>query len=319
MKAALALLILLGLAGPVAAQGGAVVPVPGTSVSLTPPPGYAAASGYSGFANAATGGSIVVVELPKETYAVMAFDADVARLREGLARSGIAVDTARFGSVGATDALLVIGSQTAGGTRYTKWIAVIDAAQTVMLTVQVPQGQALTQPEVDALFASVVIGAPPSLEAELAALPYELTYLGPFRVVDTLGGIGVTLTIGAADIDPDHAQPSMIVSGSLRPAPAGVLPAAFAELRMRAYPGMTFGQIGAPVLFEHRRRQTVELVADAHDASGTEFGIVQWISFDDAGYLIASGMARREAFDALLPEMRRVFEGIATRNEAAAR
>src|SRR5262245_6017454 len=57
----------LALATPALAQ--TTVRVPGTSVTLTAPPGYRLARAFSGLENADNGSSILVAELPPEGYA----------------------------------------------------------------------------------------------------------------------------------------------------------------------------------------------------------------------------------------------------------
>jgi len=186
--------------------------VAGTIVTMTPPPGYAAVTGFAGFANEATGGSIVVAELPAEAHAQLAAmfgDLDVAKT--GFAAQGLTVERLeKLATAAGAEVPVLVGTQTANGATFDKWVALFDGERTVLVTAQSPQGAGTAGEEILGAMRSVSLGAPASVEEKLAALPLAIAAVEPFRVVDTIGGSGVLMTAGESNIDPSGLSPIII-------------------------------------------------------------------------------------------------------------
>lgn len=199
------------------------VPVGGTSVSLTPPKGFEPATGFAGLVNEATKASVLIVEMPAEAYPQLStLFADAEAAKQGFARQNVTIATREEITVAGAKVPLLVGSQTApGGGSLDKWVALFKGDKTVMLTVQSPKSAKLSQAEVKAMIASVALGAAPTMEAKLAALPFTIKPAAPFRILDTMAGSGVAMTVGELNTDPQGLQPLMIaasqISGPMRP------------------------------------------------------------------------------------------------------
>lgn len=209
---AVALAFVLLAAGPAGAQERR--PVAGTSVSLAVPKGFEPATGFAGLMNKATQATVLIVELPPEAYPQLSplfGNADMAKAN--FARQNITITSATRIDVGGEKVPLLTGTQIAPtGDRFDKWIALYKGEKTVMLTVQAPQKAKLAPAAVKAMLASVSLGKEPSLDDKLAALPFAIKAGAPFRVIDTIGGSGVMMTVGDKNTDPAGTQPLMVVA-----------------------------------------------------------------------------------------------------------
>jgi hypothetical protein len=307
-----------GLSGSAVAQTDGDVPmavqsVPGTALSLRPFPGYGPADNFSGFASEATGGSIVVASLPKQAFAELATDDDVARLGPLLEQTGVIVEEAETRTIAGYPGLFIRGRQPANQLLYRKWIAFIEADQTYIVTVQVPDAHAPENPEVLDLVASITIGQMPSLADQVASLPFAVGAIEPFRIVRIMAGNLLLLTIGESDVA-IPAQPVMILGTSLGSVPPIDAQASYAEQRLRNYPGFTVREILSRADAEDGGEREIEIIAAADDAdSGGEVRIVQWMRFMDSGYLIVMGVAPAGGWDEVLPRMRAVRAGVAVK------
>jgi hypothetical protein len=187
-------------------------PVEGTSVSLTPPKGFEPATGFAGLMNKATQASVLVVEMPPEAYpqlSTLFADGDAAKA--GFAKQNVTIAKREQLDVAGAKVPLLAGSQIApNGAQFDKWIALFKGDKTVMITVQSPKTAKLPEAQVRAMVASVSLGKEPTIEVKLAALPFAIKPAAPFRVIDTLAGSGVMMTVGEKNTDPEGAQPLMI-------------------------------------------------------------------------------------------------------------
>lgn len=188
------------------------ITVPGTSVSLEPPEGFSVATDFAGLVNKASSASVLIVEFPPVAYdQIAALFGDIEMARQNFARQQVAIDTIEMLDLPAGKVPLATGSQTIGTTKFDKWIALLKGAKTVLLTVQAPQQAKLDAGAVRKMLTSITLGEGPSVADKLKALPFTVTVAEPYRVVDTLGGLGVILTVGPLDTDPGDTQPSIIL------------------------------------------------------------------------------------------------------------
>jgi hypothetical protein len=189
------------------------VRVPGTTVDLAPPPGFELAPDFAGFRDVDRSASILIAELPGDAHAELApLFADPAAGAAGFASKGVTVRRAlTIRSTDGAPVQLLVGSQTQAGATLDKYVALSQGERTVLVTFQAPRG-AISLREVKATLSSLTHLPPPTLEEELAALPFRFTAPAPLRVVDTYMGAGALLTIGPLDVDPDGVQPQFILS-----------------------------------------------------------------------------------------------------------
>lgn len=190
--------------------------VPGSVVSLSPPPGFTPAPNFSGFVSEDGRASILIAELPAEaSSAVGALFVDEPTARSRFASRGVQVDRLESLSVEGRTIPVVIGSQIAHGYTYGKWMALFSGSPTVMITVQAPRDHALTHKQAMQTLSSVTIGAQATREQKVAALPFRVRPEPPFRLVDTLSSSTMLLTAGELDTDPEGRQPMVIVASQL--------------------------------------------------------------------------------------------------------
>ena len=209
--AALALGLIVGATTPALAQN--AQPVPGTSVSLVAPQGFEQASGFAGLMNKQSQASVLVVEMPAEAHAQVATlfsSLDVAKTN--FARQNVEVQKIEQVDTAAGQVPLVSGKQTVGAARLDKWVSLFKGAKTVMITVQAPESAKLQSDEVRKVMASVSLGREPTIQEKLSSLPFAIQAAEPFRVVDTIGGAGVLMTVGDKNTDPTASQPVMITA-----------------------------------------------------------------------------------------------------------
>lgn len=192
------------------------VAVPGSVVSLAPPPGFAPAPNFSGFISEDGRASILVAELPAEAGAVVSeLFADNATARERFASQGVQVERLESITSEGQTIPVVIGSQDAHGYTFGKWVALFSGSPTVMVTAQAPRDHALTHKQAMRVLESVKRGAPPTFEQKVAAMPFSVRPAAPFRLIDTLANSAVLFTAGELDVDPEGRQPSVIVASQL--------------------------------------------------------------------------------------------------------
>lgn len=209
--AALAFTVLAAVAPPAWAQSAQAVP--GTSVSLVAPQGFEPASGFAGLMNKQSQASVLVVEMPAEAHAqIMTLFSDLATAKTNFAKQN--VDVARIEQLDgkAGQVPLISGTQTVGSAKLDKWVSLFKGAKTVMITVQAPESAKLQTDEVKKLMASVSLGREPTIQEKLSSLPFAIQAAEPFRVVDTIGGAGVLMTVGDKNTDPTASQPVMITA-----------------------------------------------------------------------------------------------------------
>lgn len=190
------------------------ITIPGTSVTLVPIKGFVPSSRFAGLENPELQASVVIVEMPAVAHPeVSKLFADLNTAKTNFAKQNVTV--AALDTIKARDGQAVpfaSGTQSMGTARFDKWIALLKGDRTVMLTVQAPTTTKLRAQDVRAMVTSVSLGAEPTLEQKLEALPFRIRPSEPFRVIDTFGGLGVLMTAGALDVDPKSEQPMLIAT-----------------------------------------------------------------------------------------------------------
>ncbi|MGE8320469.1 MAG: hypothetical protein ACN6O3_17085 [Comamonas sp.] len=204
--------------------------VPGTSVTMAPPAGFALATGFAGFSAADSPSSILLAEMPPQAYAQLApLFADAQAGRSTFATKGIAVERRTTIATAAGTVPVLVGSQAAHGQNFRKWMALFRGDKVVLATVQAPADGGPAEAEVLRSLASVRLGPAASPQQALDALPFKIEAAAPFRVLNTMTGAGVTLTAGAKDVDPEGRQPLIVVASSLSAPASATEPATLAR------------------------------------------------------------------------------------------
>ncbi len=197
----------LALAAMAAAAIAAPVHVPGTDVSLEPPPGFVASQRFPGFEHDAKGASIAVTELP----------GPAAKMQQGMTRDmlatrGMTLLRSQPVKTGGKDALLIEVSQSANGTSYLKWMLVGgDEQKTVMIVGTFPKAAAsLTLPIKRAVLSA-------SWGGEVKALPYDglSFHVEPTLALRLAGRVGNVLVFSeSGSMGKGDAGQAVLVVGS---------------------------------------------------------------------------------------------------------
>lgn len=299
----------LALAGP--GQAEPVYPA-GSAVGLEPPSGMSPSTRFSGFEDRERGASIVVVEMPAEAYA----EIEGRFTAEGLAPTGVAVGERRELAVPGGRAILVRGAQRAGGITFTKWIILAGAPnRTALVTAQVPEGVRIvyTDDAIEASLRTLAFRTPPGTDERLAALPFRIGDRAGFRVVQVLAGSAVALTEGPKEVDPDAAQPSVIVASGFDGAPPEADRAAFALRALRSLAQIRNLKVVGQRSIEADGAAWDEIEAEAANASnGAPLRVLQVIRFGPGGYVRTIGMVPA-AQAAVLERVRRVARSVVPR------
>lgn len=204
-------LLAAGLA--ITAQAQERIAISGTTVSLAPLKGFVPSSKFAGLENAEAKASVLVVEMPPEAHSQLSMlFTNMETAKTNFAKQNIEIDEAEDIETTAGKGRILTGQQKLGAATFDKWIVLLKGAKTVMITVQAPEDSDLDGDDVVTMLKSVSLGAEPTLDQKLAALPFRVRATEPFRVVDTFGGLGVLMTSGPLNVDPKGSQPMLIVS-----------------------------------------------------------------------------------------------------------
>jgi hypothetical protein len=192
--------------------------IPGTSVTMTAPPGFRVSRNPPGLQNAETGSSIVIAELPPESYseaaAVFSSPKTASNRYSG---QGIRITRVEQLAVGAGQVPLAIGGQAENGREVRKYITVMggDAqsnTKTTLITFSIAAADPLRQSDVEAAVRSVALARVPTLDEKLARLPFTFKAIPPFRTVDVVNeGTGAMLATFEGS-DPSAAKPIIVIS-----------------------------------------------------------------------------------------------------------
>lgn len=211
LRLAMGGLLIAGLTTAVPAQERTAIS--GTTVSLTPLKGFSPSAKFAGLENVEAKASVLVVELPPEAHPQLsALFGNIETAKSNFAKQNITIDEAEDIDTAAGKGRILTGQQALGAATFDKWIVLLKGAKTVMITVQAPDDSDLDGDDVVAMLKTVSLGAEPTLEQKLSALPFRVRATDPFRVVDTFGGLGVLMTSGPLNVDPKGTQPMLIVS-----------------------------------------------------------------------------------------------------------
>ncbi len=211
IKRAAAAFILCALAATIA-NAQTRTAIPGTSVSVAAPAGFSVSTQFAGLVDQSKTASFLVVEFPPIAYEqISTLFKDLESVKANFARQQVMIETLDMLDTGAGKVPFATGTQAVAGTTFDKWIALYKGEKTVLITIQAPQSSKLGADMVRAMLASVTLGEAPKISEKLNALPFLVKVIEPYRAIDTIGGIGVLMTVGPLDADPSEGQPNVIV------------------------------------------------------------------------------------------------------------
>jgi hypothetical protein len=175
----------------------------GTSVTLTPPPGFTAARSARGLENTATGSTIAISETSAQSYAELAerFSSPKS-LTEGYAQQKVTIRSVRRidGTIP-----FAIGQQAANGKTVTKYLGLLQGDKTVLVTFTIAD-RSFTEADAEAVLRSIEIAPEPTLEERLESIPFTFRAVEPYAVANIIPRQAVTL-----EVEGDNAQPSVVI------------------------------------------------------------------------------------------------------------
>ncbi|WP_457300062.1 hypothetical protein [Phyllobacterium sp. P5_D12] len=283
----------------------------GSGVGLVPPPGLVLSTNFSGFEDAAKGTSIVLTELPVDAYAELAakFNPD------GLRATGIEAGQPEDWPVeGAVVSKLIRGSQVAAGIKYRKWVVLVGAkTTTAMVTVQIPEGVqgGLSDADVETALRTITIRTPPSLDEQVAALPFKVSDTAGFRPVRVIAGATFLLTEGPNDVAANSMQPIIIIASNLNTAPEAPARMAFAKQAFASLTGIKDVQSDNETSSEENGAEWVEIDGSAKDAaSGDALYVAQIARFETSRYVRAILIVRSSEKDKFSDRFRKLAKSL---------
>ncbi|MBZ3692525.1 hypothetical protein [Phyllobacterium calauticae] len=284
----------------------------GSSVGLVIPRNMQPSSTFSGFEDPAMGATIVLTELPVDAYAQISAKFNA----EGLAPTGIVVSGAAqdWQVKGASAAKYIHGSQIASGIKYRKWIVLSQApTTTTMVTMQIPDGVAgaPSDADVEDTLRSIAVRTPPTLDEQIAALPFKVGDLAGFRPIRAIAGATYLLTDGPQDVPASAAQPVIIIASNLGNAPEAAARMDFARKAFASLTGIkdvrSDNESSAPA----DGGEWVDIDGSAKDAtSGDALYVAQIARFAGDRYVRAILIVRGSERDKFADRFRRLAKSL---------
>ena len=195
-------LVVLALAAAAGAQQERIA-IRGTSVTLTPPPGFTPSRSAAGIENTATGSTITISEQARETYADLAERFSSAKsLSEGYAQQKVTIRGVRRidGKIP-----FASGRQQSGGKDVAKYLALLQGDKTVLVTFTIGDRN-FTEADAEAVVRSIELTPDPTIEERLAELPFTFRAAEPYAVAEVIQRQAARL-----EVEGDGAQPTIVI------------------------------------------------------------------------------------------------------------
>jgi hypothetical protein len=276
-------------------------PVPGTLVSLDPPPGFMPMDRLPGFEYPARRATILVSELPGSSL-------DVRRgmTRENLAGRGQTLVTSETVRAAGGTGLLLQVTQWAGGIQFTKWMLVAgDTRRSIVVVGSFPRSLPdLSAPIRRAVLSATWKSSGPGASQE--GLTFRVTPSPGLKLAGRMGNL--LLFSESGKMQPNDSTEAMLIVGSSYTDRPITNVEAFARSRaaqttrigpLRDIQGRAMTQDGL---------MGYELVARTSDTqSGRELRMYQMILADRTTYYVAQGFTTPQRAPALIAQFRRVL------------
>jgi hypothetical protein len=183
------------------------VAIPGTLVTLTPPPGFNIAG--RGLENGA-GSTITISERSAEAYAELAATFSSAKnLTSAYAAQGVTIRAVRQINTPTGQALFAAGTQSFRGRASIRYFALLKGDKTVLISFDLTD-RSVSEADAETLVRSVSLGSAPTIEEQLAALAFTFEVVEPFRVANVIDRSTVTLEAGPED-QPASSRPAVVI------------------------------------------------------------------------------------------------------------
>jgi hypothetical protein len=301
------------LTGLLPALGAEPVFPAGSRVGLVPPEGFQASQRFTGFEDAASGSSILVIDMPAQAYA----EVEKQMSREAMKKQGIAEEKRENLTLKSGKGIMIVGRQQADGRKIRKWILVASGSDAAALVaVQIPDAAkpAHSDKEIRTALASLTMRPAVPIDELLVRLPFRFEELAGLRPVRVVGTTGAFLTAGPDNTLDATEQPLLIVAvGAGGPEQTSARDM-FARNLFTGLTDFANLQIVGVDLIRLGGIQTHQILAEARDAkTGAPMKLVQWVRFGVGGYLRIVGIAKADAWSDMFPRFRAVRDGVQAR------
>jgi hypothetical protein len=292
-------------ASPASVPATDLVPVPGTSVRLSPPGGFVPADRFPGFMKESTGSSIMVSEIPGPYAEVTAGFSDKRQMQARgmtlLGSSSVKVDGQK--------AMLLEVEQPAYGTLFRKWMLAVERpGGTALIVASFPKTEAKQSEELRAAILAAAFGKP-SDPAD--ALTFVATPVAPFQLAKVIGQNMILSPGGRFPLKDEHA-PFMVLGLSASEDLAISDQKAFAERRVSntaTVKDITVGQTSSITIGDLSGYATT--ANGLGEDAATPLTIYQVLLFDESGYCVIQGVtptADKETYVPLFQQIAKTFK-----------
>lgn len=297
--------IVIALAFVLFASPASAVPVPGTSVDVSPPEGFTKSDRFPGFMDEATSSSIMITEIPGPHVETTSGFNDQKRMQtQGmklLNKSSVKVD--------GQPAILLDIEQSAYGTMFKKWVLAVDrTGSTTLITATYPSAELNRQ---EKKLKEAILGATFGKKTDpKEALSFAATPSPPFEIAKVMGQSMILSVNGEFPVK-DKNLPFMVLA--LSPTKGVVISdkKAFAEnvvMQTATVKNITIER-NTPVKIGTLIGYSTIAEGKSEDAT-TLLTIYQVVLFDASGYSVILGAtpsAKRETYFPVFEKIAKSF------------
>jgi len=306
--AALACLALCLALAPAAHAADPIFPV-GSRVGLVPPAGMVVSKGFLGFEDVAKDSAMLIAAQPPAAFP----EIEKSLATDELNKNGITVDNREAIKFDFGKGTLVIGKQTAGKTRYRKWLLNVQTNDlTALVNVQVPEQEtAYSDQTIRASLATLAVRASIPDAEKLSLLPFTLDDLAGFHVENVLPGRAVMLIDTPDGVPTNNFDVRMFVAAFDGGPTENDDHAQFARMTFGQIVGIKDVQITMSEPLRIGGGSGFQTTAQAKDVkTGADIMVAQWLRFGTGGFMQMIGMAKADGWPAALTRLRAVRDGI---------
>lgn len=290
MRLLLSAMVLLLIAA-CAANGQQPVTVPGTQVSIVPPPGWIASDTFTGFQNNSLGASIVVTDMNGAPYS----QTTAGFTKEAMAQRGMELISKSPATFGSYSGLFMVVRQVAGGETYAKWLVCFgDESRSVSVVATVKQA---LQDQVKNAAVTSIMSARIQTNAtadQFAGLNFAVQAREPYKLAKRLQNT-LLFTHKGQIPGPSPTSPLFVV-GSSPGLPKITDQEAFAKNRAKQTETLTDINIYQSAKIALDELPGIQLMATATDTqTKTPMLLYQVILFDKDRYYLVQGIAEQKA------------------------
>ncbi len=281
-----------------------VLAIPGTKVSIEPPPGFVVASQFPGVQNTELASSILISELPAPVEGVTA-----GFTKEGLLSRGMTLVSSEEATLAGLPGRLFSVTQIANGATFEKWMAAFgNSSATVLVVATYPQALAA---ELRAPLRSAVLSATWKPDAKLdpfEGLSFRIRESEHLKIQNRVQNM---LLLAHPERSPSSpSQPFAVVASSLSPVQIDDLEL-FARQRIAQTAKISDLKDIQGAAVEVAGRPAYEITAKAKDLkSGDSLLVYQLLLVEGKTYYLMQGMVGESLAEEYLPEFRAIAQSL---------